>query len=347
MRILIDIGHPGHVHLFKNFALEMQKKDHEILFTCRDKEFEIVLLKKYGFKFKCFGKHYKSKIGKIKGLVNFDYQMLKTALRFKPDVFLSHGSMYAAHASFIIRKPHIALEDSENMEQIRLYKPFSEVVLTPDAIPKKYGKKQVRYNGFHQSAYLHPKYFKKNSNYKSKLGLKSSDKVFLLRLVALNASHDFNLTSICNEDLFSLIDYLKERGHVFISSEKEILKELEQYRLVIPPEEIHDFIAICDLVIGESGVMTSEAGYLGIPNVLIVDLDLNVHRRYSDLGLKFHFKDLNDITLEEVKKIVDNIEAIKLSYQNNANIFVKDSIDLTKYMIDFVESNVKNKLENV
>lgn len=26
MRILIDMGHPGHVHLFKNFIREMEKR---------------------------------------------------------------------------------------------------------------------------------------------------------------------------------------------------------------------------------------------------------------------------------------------------------------------------------
>ena len=44
MRILIDIGHPAHVHIFKNFAHEMEKRGHELLFTCRDKEFEIAPL---------------------------------------------------------------------------------------------------------------------------------------------------------------------------------------------------------------------------------------------------------------------------------------------------------------
>ncbi len=32
-KILIDINHPGHVHLFKNFIFEMRSRGHEI-FTC-------------------------------------------------------------------------------------------------------------------------------------------------------------------------------------------------------------------------------------------------------------------------------------------------------------------------
>ena len=64
MRILIDIGHPAHVHLFKNFAREMINKGNEVFFTCRDKEFEIELLKDSDFNYISFGKKYKNKIGR-------------------------------------------------------------------------------------------------------------------------------------------------------------------------------------------------------------------------------------------------------------------------------------------
>ena len=49
MRILIDIGHPAHVHYFKNFIWQMQKKGHEFMITARDKEVALNLLDKYGF----------------------------------------------------------------------------------------------------------------------------------------------------------------------------------------------------------------------------------------------------------------------------------------------------------
>ena len=61
MRILVDIGHPAHVHLFKHFALEMVKNGHDVLFTARDKEHEIYLLEKYNLPYINFGKHYQVK----------------------------------------------------------------------------------------------------------------------------------------------------------------------------------------------------------------------------------------------------------------------------------------------
>ena len=103
MRILIDIGHPGHVHLFKNFAKEMQRKGHEFLFTCRQKEFEIEMLKAEGFTYKSFGNKFHTTLGKLFGLLKFDFLSVIQGLKFKPDLFMSHGSPYASHAAAILR----------------------------------------------------------------------------------------------------------------------------------------------------------------------------------------------------------------------------------------------------
>ena len=82
MKILIDINHPAHVHLLKNFAFEMQKKGHQILFTCRDKEFEIELLESLRFEYINFGKKFSSLSGKILGLFKFNVKLLRIALKF-------------------------------------------------------------------------------------------------------------------------------------------------------------------------------------------------------------------------------------------------------------------------
>jgi len=102
MRILIDIGHPAHVHLFRNFAKEMIKRGHKVLFTCRDREFVLYLLQYYGFGYRNFGKHYETLQGKAFGIVKNILQMLDVSLVFKPDIYLSHGSTIAGFASFVI-----------------------------------------------------------------------------------------------------------------------------------------------------------------------------------------------------------------------------------------------------
>lgn len=114
MRILIDIGHPGHVHYFKNFIKLMDGKGHKILVTARDKDVTLDLLNKLDIQIWNRGKGGSGIIGKIIYLIKGDWFLIKTALKFKPDLFMSFGSTYAAHAATVIRKPHIAYDDTEH-----------------------------------------------------------------------------------------------------------------------------------------------------------------------------------------------------------------------------------------
>jgi len=75
MKYLIDIGHPAHVHYFKNFAKVVIDKGAKVLFTCRDKDVTISLLKHFGFDYISFGHNYKSKAGKVFGLLYFTMRL--------------------------------------------------------------------------------------------------------------------------------------------------------------------------------------------------------------------------------------------------------------------------------
>ena len=240
MNILIDVGHPAHVHLFRNFAIEMQSKKHKILFTCRDKEFEIYLLEHYRLPYKSFGRKYLSLPGKMLGLIEFDIKEFITGLRFRPDIFLSHGSIYAAHASALLGRPHISLEDTFNFEQIRLYKPFTNAILTSDYDHPFNSKKLIKYSGYHELAYLHPKRFQPDVTVLKELGVQKDEKYTIVRFVSWKASHDIGHKGIIPENKLKAINSFKKNGKVYISSESELPDLLKPYQLKIPPHRIHD-----------------------------------------------------------------------------------------------------------
>ncbi len=87
MRILIDIGHPAHVHIFKFLAADLINKGHEFHFTVRESENNSYLLNKFGFKYTCIGKKKKGSLRKLLGIINFTLQICKVSRRFKPDMF--------------------------------------------------------------------------------------------------------------------------------------------------------------------------------------------------------------------------------------------------------------------
>ena len=189
MNIIIDVNHPGHVHLFKNFANMAEKAGWNVLFTAKDKEVTLELLNSYGLKYKCLGRHYTSKAGKLVSLVLHVFRLFWVSLLFRTDFFLSHGSVPAAWVCFILRRKYIAFEDTGNMEQVKLYKPFAHAILTTESFRQDYGKIQVRYRGFHEIAYLHPDYFKPKPQMFQILILTQGDKSFILRLVSWGARH--------------------------------------------------------------------------------------------------------------------------------------------------------------
>jgi len=341
MKILIDIGHPGHVHLFKNFAKDMMAKGHEFLFTCREKEFEIELLKAEGFNYVSFGKKYTTTIGKIFGLLKFDFMTLIQGLKFKADIYMSHGSPYAAHAAALLGKPHISFEDTGNMEQVRLYLPFTDCVLTSTAFHKELGEKQIRYAGYHELAYLHPNRFKPDPSIYTILKINRDDKYVLLRFVSWNASHDVNQSGLTLEEKRGIIQHLETTHKVFISAEGKLPEEFERYKIQIPPEQMHNVLAFADMFIGEGATMASECAVLGTPAIYINTIMAGTIDEQVAYGLLFNYKNGSGV-LEKIKELQDysNVKEVFKKKQEN---LLKDKIDVSSFMVWFVENYQENK----
>lgn len=327
MRVLIDIGHPGHVHLFRPFAQNMIKMGNDVLFTCRQKEFEIELLNAAGFEYISFGNHFKSKKGKILGLLIFTIKMIWTSLKFKPDLYLSHGSIYAAISAFMLGKSHLSFEDSGNMEQIRIYRPFTKVILTPEGLSEDLGKKQIRYNSYHEMAYLHPKYFSPDINKLKPLDIKSDEDFALLRFVSWNATHDVGQGGLTNEQKIELVNYLSSRMRLLISAEGDVPKEFQPYLIRIEPSDIHHVLAFARIVVSEGATMASEAGVLGTQAIYVNSLARCYNDDQEKYGTVFNFRDGTGV-LEKLKVLLK--ESQKPKKLNS--ILLKDKIDLTAYL---------------
>ncbi|MCK0131229.1 DUF354 domain-containing protein [Flavobacteriaceae bacterium F08102] len=335
MKILIDIGHPAHVHIFKHFTREMQKNNHEVLFTCREKEFEIDLLRAEGFRFISFGKKYKSLFGKILGLLVFNLKMLKAALKFKPDVFLSAGSMYAAQVAWLLRKPHISMEDTGNMEQIKLYLPFSKVVFTPYEIPEQLGKKQFRYHSYHELCYLSPPYFTPNEDIYSFLEIPRDQKFAILRFVSWDATHDVGQGGFTAEHKDQIVEYLSKNYALFISSEGDVPDRYKKYLFKIPPDKMHDAMAFASLVVSEGATMASEAGVLGTPSIYVNSLVRCYNEDQEKYGLVFNFQSSEGV-LAKIKAIQE-IEDVEEVFEKRRQNMLADKIDFTSFLLWFVQ----------
>lgn len=352
MRILIDIGHPAHVHLFRQFALMSQNAGDHVLFTYRDRYPVKELLRAYRLNAYRFGPHYKKPLAKMAGLLRYNAKMLQTCRSFKPDILLSHGSMYAAQISRVIRKPHISFEDTFNMEQIKLYLPFTDLVLTGMYEHRNLGYKELRYPGYHELAYLHPNLFTPDESVLSQLGVHKGERYAIVRFVGWNASHDIGHKGMSAENKVRLVKALAEKIKVFVSSETDLPDDLRQYGIRIPPETMLDALFYAHLFVGESATMASECAVLGVPAVYINNAQLGYTNEQQFFGLVHSYTESLDQQLMAIGisiELAQDIEA-KTGLRENWKNMMKDKIDVSAFLFwlihEYPESVEKARSSN-
>jgi predicted glycosyltransferase len=342
MKILIDIGHPAHVHFFKGTITELLSKGHEILIVTRNKEMTLDLLKKTGFNYINIGEHKTSMIGKAIALVQFDYRILRIACEFKPDLLVALGSPYLAHVSKIIGKPYISFWDTEDANLIiRLTSPFTDTICTPSCFLRDFGERQVRFDGYKELAYLHPDVFQPDPSVLDELNLSADDRFIIVRFISWAASHDVGLKGMKNP--VEVVKTLEKYGRVFISSEKTLDPELEKYILHISPDTFHSLLAYAALYIGEGGTITTEAAVLGTPAIHIEanpqgGATGNTSGNFLEIRDKYelmYFFPEQDAALEKAVEILENIDS-KKEWKQKQERLLADKINVSAWMTDFI-----------
>jgi len=343
MKLLIDIGHPAHVHVFKNTIRDLRKKGHEITIVTRDKEVAISLLEKFGLDYINLGKPGKGLIGKAHSLIYFDYQLYKIAKKVKPDILVGMGSPYLGHVSKLIHKPYISFWDTENAKLLTwLTYSFTDTICTPSCFLNNLGNKQVKYDGYKELAYLHPQQFTPDPSVLDELGLSKNERFIIVRFISWAASHDVGLKGI--GDTVHMVQELEKFGRVFVSSETIPDKKLEKNRLTITPDKFHSLLAFSQLYIGEGGTIATEAALLGTPAIHIESDSHGVATGYCSgnfrelrdkYGLMFFYPNEKE-ALSKAIEILSDPDS-KLEWQKKRENLLKDKVDVTAWMTDFIE----------
>lgn len=296
MNVLIDINHPGQVRLFAPFARRVMESGGRVLCTARDKDVTLHLLAVSDLPYVICSKRGKKKLGLILELFYKTLNIIREAKKFLPDVIISLGSAPAAWAATYLHLPHIALEDTEHSTgQIALYLPFTSFVLTPRAFQRNFGKKQIRYNGYHELAYLHPKYFQPDAAVIKHLGLCPDTPYSVLRLVSWQASHDIGKHGLKAYEQQELIKTLAKYGPVVLTSEAALPSAIQKLCIIPPSEDICHILAFSRLYVGEGATMASEAAVLGVPAVYINPLSAGTLKEQEKYGLLFQVQDFSKI----------------------------------------------------
>lgn len=340
MNIFIDLGHPAHVHYFKNFIKIMESKGHSVFVSARDRSLIFYLLEKEEIKSYNRGKGSDSIIGKILYMFLADMRLLRKAIRFRPDVFLSFASPYAAQTAWMLRKPHIVLDDTEHARFGHMfYKPFSTICLNPSCFQKDFGKKQIRFNSYSELFYLHPERFSPRNEVLQMLNIKDKERFVILRFVSWKANHDIGHSGLTIEVKKKIVKFLVNNGvRVFISSE-EISGDpiFDEYNLNIPPDLIHSVLKYATLLITEGATMASECAMLGTPAVYVNSLDAGTLREQEDkYKLIYGFRSSEGV-LEKVSELI-GCQDLKKKFQQLQQKMLSEKIDSTALLIWLIEN---------
>lgn len=342
MKFLIDINHPAHVHYSKNIIKELIRRGHQVIVTARNRNPVFDLLDHENISYISRGKGSNSMLGKAMYFLRGDYEILKVAKNVKPDLLLCFMSPYAPQVSKIIGKPCIIMDDTEHAKlHDRFTYPFCDTIITPSCFNRDLGKKQIRINSYFELNYLHPQVFSPDPNIFDLLGLKSNEPYVLIRLVAWGGHHDKGHSGLTEETQKLIVEKLEGNYKIFISSEMELPDYFEQYRIIVPPEKMHDVLSFASLFVGESGTMASECAVLGTPSIYVNSLSLMGYLQEAQKnGILYHFEGDQGV-LDKVEEL-SKIPNLRDSYADNHLKHIRGKINGTSFMVWFLENYPKS-----
>lgn len=343
MNILVDLSHPAHVHFFKHSIKRWSDIGHNVFLVARKKDVTIDLLEDYGFSYKFMSTARKGFFSLGKELIEHDIKLFSFAKKKKIDIMLNIGGTFIVYPSLLLGIPSFVFTDTEHAKLSNtITYPFATKICTPDCYFDDLGKKQIRYKGYHELAYLHPNHFTPDPTILDELGLSIEDPFFVLRFISWGASHDSGQHGFSFDQKQELVTNLSQYGKVLISSEGELNNEFKQFQFSLSPIKIHHLLAFSSLYIGEGATMATEAAVLGTPSIYVNTLTAGtIEELINKYKLMDRFVD-GKKAIEKAIEIAQNpgYKAMQISKKMR---FIEDKIDVTEWLTDFICHYETNK----
>lgn len=268
MRILFDLLHPAHFHLYKHVICRLRQEGHEVEIIARQKDCLGNLLEASGLPHHLIPRKKQSLFVLGMESIRACRMAIKMSRKKRFD-FMAGISISTNPAARLTGSVAVMFEDDDAKVVpvfAKLGYPLAHYVVTPRCLEfEKHGKKHLTYPGYHELAYLHPNQFTPDPAIRRQLGVEEGQRYFLVRLVSLTAHHDIGARGLSTQQARQIVEKLSARGRVFISAETTVEPDLKQYLLPTPVDRIFDVLAGADLVVGDSQTMTAESAVLGTP----------------------------------------------------------------------------------
>lgn len=348
MNILVELVHPAHFYYYRDTIANLKRDGHTVIIAITTKDMLEDLVRDSGLEYVNICPKplkNKGKWGLLCDMILRDWRMIKLAVKNKVDL-ITGSSVESAQVGWLLRIPNINIgEDDAHIvpKYTNSIAPFVDVRVSPESCDNgKIEPKSVHYPGFLKLTYLHPNDFTPSKKVVEKYGIDTSKPYFLMRFSALKAHHDKGIKGISTDIARRLVEMLAPHGKIYITSERALEPEFEQYRLHINPLDIHHVMAFATLYIGDSQSMANEAAMLGVPSLRFNDFvgakKIGVMEEMEKVygltyGISSHEPDQLYAKVEELLAMPN----LREEFQARRIKMLAEKIDVTAFLTWFIE----------
>lgn len=342
MNILFDINHPAHVHLLRNAYFLLRQNGHQVTVVVKEIPSAIKLLNLYGIPFINIGKKDDALMKKGLDQLSYDRRLLKMVRERHIEMGVG-SSINIAHVSKLSKMKSIILDDDDDEVEplfVKFGHPFADTILSPVDTPRK-SKKTVYVNAYHELAYLHPNRFTPDPSVLVDAGVKEGEPYFILRFNAFKAHHDVGVVGLTIENKHRLVEYLKTKGKVFITTERDIDDKFKPYQLKVSLEKAHSLMYYATMLVGDSQTMTSEAAVLGTPAIRCNTFVGRIHYLEEEehkYNLTYGFRpDQSEDMFQKIEELL-SMPGLKQEWQLRRQKMLSEKIDYAQFLTWFIEN---------
>lgn len=361
MNILIDIVHPAHVHLLRNFYKEMIARGHKVIVTCKHIPSAMQLLDMYGIPYIYLGEKKDNIVLKAFEQLWYNVKLLRIArherctIALGSSITLAHIAALSKWSLFRKKISAILLDDDDDEVEplyVKYGHPFADVVLSPKDTPRV-TKKVVYYPAYHELAYLHPNRFTPDPSVLDEAGINyerdakgnvvNVEPYFVMRFNAFKAHHDVGVVGLTIENKRRMVQLLSQHGKVFITTERNIDEEFMPYQLRVSQDKVHSLLYYATMFVGDSQTMTSEAAVLGTPSIRCNTFVGRIHyleeeeHRYN-LTYGFRPENSEAMFLRVNELLAMGGAELKAEWANRRATLLNEKIDYTAFLTWFIEN---------
>ena len=337
---LFFLGHPAHYHLFRCTMEELRLQGNRITVMIKSKDILVDLLDAAGIEYINVlpeGRR-DGTIGIVIGIIKKAQALYRFCKIEKPDLMLGTAAEIAWVGKIIGIPSLVFNEDDVDLVKTfaRIVYPFATHIVSPETTEnKRWKRKTITYPGYQKLAYLHPNRFAPDRNILNTY-FNNNRPYSILRFAKLNAYHDVGAQGFTADVVRETIRIMEQYGDVYITSERELEPEFEQYRLQINPLHIHHIIYFAQLYAGDSQSMAVEAAMLGTPSVRFSSFSGKISVLEE---LEHTYKLTIGILPSDATKLYSTIEALLCNpakddtFEERRKIMLSEKIDVSTFFV--------------